>query len=231
MDPKYLERVSQTILFNGIDVKDIPHVLDCLDNKIVDFKKNDYIVKLNDPFRGVFINLDGEPAIVREPYNGNRVIVNVFSIGDIFGEAVAFCGAEKWPASVLALTDCTLLVVHPEKILNMCSRACTFHKVILSNMIRVVAKKACDLNRKVEYLMLKSINGKLSKFLLEQRDQSGSLTFKLPMNREKLADFLNISRPSMSRELGIMRDNGIIEFYKDSIRIKDEKKLISLLEE
>jgi Mn-dependent DtxR family transcriptional regulator len=57
------------------------------------------------------------------------------------------------------------------------------------------------------------------------------MTFKLPLNREKLADFLNISRPSMSRELGIMRDKGIIEYYRDSIRIKDEAKLRALLEE
>jgi CRP-like cAMP-binding protein len=123
------------------------------------------------------------------------------------------------------------MVVHPEKILNMCNRSCTFHKVILANMIRVIAKKACDLNRKVEYLMLKSINGKLSKYLLEQSAMSGKLTFRLPLNREKLADFLNISRPSMSRELGLMRDRGIIDFHGDLIRIKNEEKLRALLED
>ena len=136
-----------------------------------------------------------------------------------------------WPASVLALADCTLMIVHPEKILNMCSRACTFHKIILANMIRVVAKKACDLNKKVEYLSLRSINGKLSKYLIEQKERSGSLSFKLPLNREMLADYLNISRPSMSRELCRMRDNGIIEFKRESITIKDEDRLKALLEE
>jgi CRP-like cAMP-binding protein len=231
MEQRYLDSVSRAILFNGIDIKDIPHILDCLDYKIIDYKKNDYVVRMNDVYYGVFIMLDGEAAVVRENYNGSRVIVNVFNVGDIFGEAVAFCGAESWPATIQALSDCTLMTVHPEKILNMCNRTCTFHKVILANMIRVVAKKACDLNRKVEYLMLKTINGKLSKFLLEQKENSGAMTFKLPLNREKLADFLNISRPSMSRELGIMRDNGIIEYYRDSIRIKDEAKLKALLEE
>ena len=231
MDPKYLERISQTTLFSGIDVKEIPHVLDCLGHKTIAYKKNDYVVKINDTFQGVFIILDGETAVVRESCNGSRVVVNVFRIGDVFGEAVAFCGAVSWPASVQALTDCTLMTVHPEKILNMCNRTCTFHKVILANMIRVISKKACDLNRKVEYLMLKSINGKLSKFLLEQKEKRGSLTFKLPLNREKLADFLNISRPSMSRELCAMRDGGIIDFHGDLIRIKDEEKLKALLEE
>ncbi len=83
----------------------------------------------------------------------------------------------------------------------------------------------------MEYLLLKTINGKLSKYLLEQKALNNSLTFELPMNREKTADFLNISRPSMSRELGRMRDEGIVEFYRNSIRILDEEKLIALLEE
>jgi CRP-like cAMP-binding protein len=231
MEQEHLESIAHTILFNGIDIKDIPHVLACLEHKITRFEKNDYIAKLGDTFTGVFIILDGEAAVVRESYNGNRVAVNVFRVGDIFGEAVAFCGAGIWPGTIQALTDCTLMVVHPEKILNMCNRSCTFHKVILANMIRVIAKKACDLNRKVEYLMLKSINGKLSKYLLEQSAMSGKLTFRLPLNREKLADFLNISRPSMSRELGLMRDRGIIDFHGDLIRIKNEEKLRALLED
>ena len=231
MDPKYLESVSRTTLFNSIDINDIPHVLDCLDHKTITFRKNDYIVKINDTYGGVFIMLDGEAGVVRESSNGSRVVVNSFRAGDIFGEAVAFCGAETWPGTVQALTDCALMTIHPEKILNMCNRPCTFHKVILANMIRVISKKACDLNRKVEYLILKSIKGKLSKYLLEQKDKRGSLTFKMPLNREKLADFLNVSRPSMSRELCSMRDSGIIDFHGNLVRIKDEQGLRMLLED
>jgi CRP-like cAMP-binding protein len=231
MDPIYLEKLSQTILFRGIGINDIPHVLDCLDYRIVEFKKNDYIVKINDHLSGVFVVLAGEAAVVKENYSGNKIIVNTFHEGDFFGEAIAFCGYDTWPGTVQALTDCALMFIHPEKILNMCDRPCNYHKVILANMIRVISKKACDLNRKVEYLSLKTINGKLSKYLLEQSAQSSNMMFKLPMNREKLADFLNVSRPSMSRELGKMRDSGIIEFYRDSIRIKDTEKLKALLED
>lgn len=231
MDTKYLEKVAQTKLFENIDMNDIPHVLDCLEYKIIHYRKNDYIIKVNEPFQGVYINLEGEFAVIRESYNGSRVVLNIFHAGDICGEAVAFCGASNWPATVQALSDCTLMIVHPENILKMCQRACTFHKVILANLVRVVSKKACDLNRKVEYLSIKSIKGKLSKYLLEQSDLTGSFTFKLPLNREMLADFLNISRPSMSRELGDMRDSGIIEFYKDSFRILDVGGLKALLED
>lgn len=39
------------------------------------------------------------------------------------------------------------------------------------------------------------------------------------------ADFLNVSRPSMSREICQMRDEGIIDFHLSAFRIKDMEAL------
>ncbi len=230
MEPKFVEIASQSTLFNGIALSDMPHVMGCLESKLLHFRRNEYIARMGAPFSGVYIVMEGETAIVRETYDGSRSVVNLFRVGDVCGEAMAFCGLDRWPMSHQALTDCTVLVVHPERIVDVCERACVFHKAILSNMIRVIARKACDMNRKIEYLMLKTINGKLSKYLLEQKDLNGSATFHVPMNKEKLADFLNVSRPSMSRELGHLRYEGVIEFHRNTFRIVDEEKLRTFLE-
>lgn len=227
----YMDALEKCVLFDDINGDEIKKILHCLEYRIIQYKKNDYAALLDQLVDGVGIVLRGEAAVIKESPNGNRTIVNVFHMGDMFGEVLILSMAQKWPATIQALTDCTIMYVHPEKILDICDNVCSHHKVLLANLVRVVARKAFNLNRKVEYLSLKSINGKLSKYLLEQRAATGKLTFKLPLNREKLADFLNISRPSMSRELGNMRDKGIIDFYKDSIRIKDEEKLKALLED
>lgn len=227
----YLDALEKCVLFDGIAEEEIKKILHCLEYRIVHYKKSDYAALMDQLLEGVGIVLRGEAAVIKESPNGNRTLVNVFHIGEMFGEVLILSMAYKWPATIQALTDCTIMYIHPEKILDICDNVCSHHKVLLANLVRVVAKKAFFLNRKVEYLSLKSINGKLSKYLLEQRAATGKLTFTLPLNRKKLADFLNISRPSMSRELGIMRDKGIIDFYKDSIRIKDEEKLKALLEE
>ena len=48
------------------------------------------------------------------------------------------------------------------------------------------------------------------------------------MNREELADFLNAARPSVSRELMKMQDEGLIEVQKDRIIIKNSDELLDL---
>ncbi len=227
----YLDALEKCVLFDGIAEEEIKKILHCLEYRIVHYNKNDYAALMDQLLEGVGIVLTGEAAVVKENPNGNRTLVNVFHVGDMFGEVLILSMARKWPATIQALSDCAIMYIHPEKILDICDNVCSHHRVLLANLVRVVAKKAFNLNRKVEYLSLRSINGKLSKYLFEQSEASGKLTFKLPLNREKLADFLNISRPSMSRELCNMRDKGIIDFYRDSVRIKDVEKLKALLED
>jgi CRP-like cAMP-binding protein len=43
--------------------------------------------------------------------------------------------------------------------------------------------------------------------------------FEIPFNRNELADFLCVDRSAMSRELGRMRDEGLIAFGKSRFQL------------
>jgi len=77
--------------------------------------------------------------------------------------------------------------------------------------------------------VVKSIKGKISKYLLELYRKSGNYTF-MPLKRGELADFLNVSRPTLSREFCKLRDDGIIDFHKESVHINDIEALKRMLE-
>ena len=49
--------------------------------------------------------------------------------------------------------------------------------------------------------------------------KTNSKTFNIPFNRQGLADYLNVERSALSKEMGKMKDEGIIEFYKNSIKL------------
>ncbi|HHW47158.1 MAG TPA: Crp/Fnr family transcriptional regulator, partial [Clostridiaceae bacterium] len=173
----------------------------------------------------VGILLKGEATVSKEDAAGNRVVMTVLKEGDIFGEIVVFSGQTKWPASVLAQEHCEVLFLEKEKIVGECGKLCSWHRKLILNLLTVISEKALLLNKKVDYLTIKSIRGKISTYLLEQFKKTGNNHIKLPLNRNELADFLNVSRPSLSREMCKMRDEGIIDFYLSTVKILDIDEL------
>ena len=93
----------------------------------------------------------------------------------------------------------------------------------------VISQKNFTLNNKINYLLIKGMREKLANYILEQNALHKSQTFNMAFDRNSLADFLNVDRSAMCRELGRMRDENIIEYYKSSIKILDIEKLKSYL--
>ncbi|MDD2505686.1 MAG: helix-turn-helix domain-containing protein, partial [Bacilli bacterium] len=52
-----------------------------------------------------------------------------------------------------------------------------------------------------------------------QKNINNSNKFKISFNRDALADYLNLNRSSMSRELSKMRNEGIIQFNKNEFEL------------
>jgi CRP-like cAMP-binding protein len=92
-------------------------------------------------------------------------------------------------------------------------------------MLQVVSNRASMLGKKIEYTSAKNIRGRISSYFLDAYLQVGNKEFTLAMKRHELADYLNTPRPSLSREMGLMRDDGIIEFEGPHITVIDPLKL------
>ncbi len=222
---EFYSLILKSELFSRISEESLPGLLSCLSSKVCKYKRAEYIAIEGEKFEGVGFVLSGEVSVIKESFRGSKTIMANFKAGDIFGEIIAFSGTGLWPSTVVAQSDCEIMFIRPEKMLGFCDKICDFHRIVLENVTRIISQKALILNRKVDYLTIKSMKAKLSKYLLEEYKRTGSSTFTLSLNREKLAEFLNVSRPSMSRELCKMRDDGIIEFYRETVKILDVEAL------
>lgn len=221
MYEKWIDILSRCQLFNGITKDQLNTMLICLKPRILEYKKYENITLEGQPFNGVGIILSGEAAIIKENAAGDRTILAKVKASDIFGESIAFSKSKVWPASVAAHDNCSVMFLPPDMILNQCQKLCESHKTLVNNMLAILSNKALMLNKKVEYLTTKSLRAKICAFLLDLYKSSGNTIFMMPMNRNELADFLNVSRPSLSREMCRMRDEGLIDFHRSSIRIEN----------
>lgn len=221
MVDNYIHILKKNRLFESIDSQDIISMLKCLNAVLREYDKGEYIALAGESCDNIGILVKGSAAVTKEDINGNRVIMVLLKPGDIFGEVAAFASRPVWPGNVLAQEKSVVCFIPVLRITSLCSNLCQWHTVIIRNLLKTISEKAMALNRKVEYLTIKSMRGRICAFLLEQSKKNGDTTITIPMNRNQLADFLNVSRSSMSREMCRMRDEGIISFKGSTFRIND----------
>ena len=200
-------------------------MLDCLKPRMKKYKQREIIVSYCQLFTGIGIIVGGRVALTKEQYSGNRIIMGFLSEGNIFGEMIAFSDIKIWPVTVISQEDSIVLYLPPDRITTTCSNVCASHTTLILNMLGILSNRALMLNRKIEHISAKGIRGKISSYLLEALREGNDNTVVIPMKRHELADYLNIPRPSLSRELGLMRNEGIIHFEGSTITVNDAGKL------
>lgn len=138
---------------------------------------------------------------------------------------MAFSDKRVWPTSVIAHEDCVLLFLPPDKISGPCANICASYNTLIRNMLQILSNRSSMLDRKIEHMSAKTVRAKISSYFLDLYQQTGDKNITIPMNRYEMADYINIPRPSLSREMGLMRDDGIIAFGGEHITIKDVMEL------
>ena len=137
--------------------------------------------------------------------------------GDVFGEALVFSKAKTYPATVIALSECTVLFINKNDVLKLCS----YEEKILENFISLLSDKVFILNSKIKSISFKSLRQKVINYILNEVKEQQSKSIILKHSKEEIAALLGIPRPSLSRELINLRDRNYIEFDRKKIQILD----------
>ena len=86
---------------------------------------------------------------------------------------------------MLALDDCEVLFLDFNRIIGICSNACSFHSTLIRNMLQILAHKSVALNRKIEDVTQRTTREKLLSYLSRQALIAGGRRFTIPFNRQE----------------------------------------------
>lgn len=202
-------------LFIGISEEDIASLLNCLNARESNIKRGNIIFSAGDRPEYVGIVLEGSIHVVQEDYWGNRSILTSVQAGGLFAEAFSAAEVSVLPISVLAHSDCKILLIDCRHILTTCSNSCAFHTRLIRNLIKVVSNKNILLTQKIQHITKKTVRDRVMSYLSEYALSGGSNHFAIPFNRQELADYLSVERSALSNTLSKMREEGIIDFEKN----------------
>jgi len=203
---------GNVVLFEDITAADVIQLLSCLAVHPRSFEKGAVILREGDPIESIGIILTGFVQIVRNDYAGNRIIQAGFGSGSIFAESFVCAGVRQSPVNVVATEDSSILFVPFTKMIRSCETACSFHHQLIENMMKLLARKNLMLNAKLEIAAKRTIREKVVAYLELEQKKSGQAIFDIPFGRNELADYLCVDRSALSRELGNMKESGLIFF-------------------
>lgn len=211
--------ISKCPLFKDIKTDEYPKLFTCINSNTVNFRTGEYIFLAGDKINNIGIILSGSVEVIKENPGGNRHIMAFLGPAQLFAEGIVCTRERISHVSVRAKENTLVLFVPFERISRTCSTSCGFHIQLIENMMLILGEKNYNLNHKIELLMLKGMREKLATYLLNEYQLNKTNTFQIIPNRNELAEYLNVSRTSMCRELAKMKDEGIIDYYLNSFRI------------
>ena len=210
--------LTECALFHGLREAQIREMLPCLSARQSRFRRGQFLLRAGDRVAFAGILLSGEAEVLQEDFWGNRNLLAAVGPGDLFAEAFA-CAHAVSPVSVLCKTDGSVLYLNVRAVFSPCEKACAQHKALSQNLIRVLAEKNMQLNEKAGFLSQRTTREKLLAYLSAQARRAGSASFRIPFDRQQLADFLSVNRSAMSAELSRLRQEGILDFDRSQFRL------------
>ena len=207
-------------LFSGISGEELAAMLSCLAARIDTFPKGARLLRAGDAAEEVGLVLAGSVLIVQEDIWGNRNILLKAPPGQSFAAAYACAPGSVLNVSVVAETPVTVMFLNVKRILNVCSSVCAHHSRIIRNLLVELAEKNLRFSEKLIHVGQRTTRAKLMSYFSAEAQRLGKYEFDIPFSRQQLADYLGVERSGLSLELGKMKKDGLLDFYKSHFILK-----------
>jgi len=219
---EYIKDLAQTRLFSGIETGEIAGLLDCIKAKRIEYKKDEFIIEEGNLVYDFGIMLSGHGRAIKWDMNDKVIIISLLEPGSEIGIILAASLEHKSPVSVQAQGDASVLSMPFEGIFSRCQKTCPQHDRLLRNFIHIIAEKGLLLHERMDCLLKPTVREKIFTYLTRVAGEQRSRIISVPINRNALAEYLNVERSALSRELSRMKCEGLIDYHRNSFQLSGE---------
>jgi CRP-like cAMP-binding protein len=204
-------------LFKGIESGDIEAMLARLSAVRREYNKGETIIWEGEAVSEVGILLSGSARSYKCDASGKLFAVTMLGPGSYLGVLLAASHDRTSPVSVQALSGACVLLIPINNILERSD--CPHHTKLIGNLLDGIAEKALVLHDRNDCLIRPTIREKVITFLTREARSAGSRSFAIPMGRAAMAEYLDVDRSALSRELSWMKRDGIIKYEKNRFEL------------
>lgn len=205
-------------IFRDIGQEEVEEMRACGGVRLSDYRKDEVIFHVGDVTSEFGVLLSGKIHIENIDLWGNRMILHNIAVGQAFAETYAFCGVPLM-VDVTAVEESKVLFLNIGLLLAEKHRDRTWHPKLLYNLLLLSVHKNLAWSSRMFCITPKQVRARVMTYLSSEAIRRGSRTVTIPFDRQQMADYLNVERSALSKELGRMKKEGILDYHKNTFQL------------
>lgn len=220
-----INQIKDTIIFQGMTESEIGDALKGLNAVTKYYKKGSTILFAGSKTKRMGLVLEGSVTIENNDIWGNKTILGYVGKNEFFAETYGMLSNEPMLVDVVANEDCTIVFLTIAALRSDAHGNKPWANKIIGNLLIISIQKNLALSGRSFHISHKTVRGRVMSYLNSESIRKGRMTFNIPFNRQQMADYLNLDRTALSKELGRMKREGLIDFNKNHFQIKEQMEI------
>ena len=212
-------QLQKTMLFRGLTDSEIAEALQVLEAHEKRYEKGETLLTAGSVTERMGLVLEGNVTIESNDAWGNRTIISHVGCGQVFAETYALLENEPMLVDVTASENCRILFLRNGRIQSLQNSQNPWALKYITNLLTISMHKNLILSGRSFHTAPKTIRGRVMAYLNSASLQRHSREFDIPFDRQQLADYLNLERSALSKELGKMQREGLVFCRKNHFTI------------
>lgn len=215
---------SKVPIFENLNYQELLEIVNIINHK--ELKKGDTIFSEGGIANTLYFINEGKIKLYKVTKDGKEQILHILSEGDFFGE-LELLKVSTYGFSSKAIMDskiCTLTKDEMKKIMLK-------NPEISMKVLETLAKRLSSVENLAQNLATNDADSRIAYLLIDLSEKYGektdkNISIKLPLTREDMANYIGVTRETISRKLKKFEDENLIKLIgAKSILILDEEKL------
>lgn len=195
-------------LFNGCNRLQVEKFLSTTYYRLRRRTADYYVAHMGDTYNDIIILIEG--CVYTSMINNDKeVIIETLTAPLILAPAFVYGEVNSFPVNIITKTDCTFLFIDKSAFLNLLHQDTT----LMTNFIKILSDRCYRLSERIREENLQSLKERVIEYLRRHEKID---------NIQWVARILGVARPSLSRVLSELRNEGAVMNLSNKIILKKD---------
>ena len=211
--------LKNALIFHSMTEKETDEALCALNANEKKYPKGAAVLHSGDTTEQMGLVLEGSVTIENNDIWGNKTILSHVGTGEFFAETYGLLADEPLLVDVVTNEKSRILFLRIGSLRNINISGEPWAYKLISNLLTISMHKNLTLSGRSFHTSPKTIRGRVMSYLNTISLRTGKVQFDIPFDRQQMADYLNVERTALSKELAKMESDGLLRFRKNHFEL------------